>query len=77
MINHSIAQNDFSWNQSTMILFGVLCFVMLFAQKVMADEIGREILLGWETLGESIILNLLIVIQLIYAYLFLKMLKNH
>jgi hypothetical protein len=60
-----------------MILFGVACFVMLFAQKVMADEIGREIVLGWETLGETVILNLLIAIQLIYAYLFLKMLKKH
>ena len=77
MINHSIVQNDFSWNQTIMILFGVACFIMLFAQKVMADEIGRELLLGWETLGESILLNLLIIIQLIYAYLFLKMLKKH
>ena len=76
MINYSIVQNDFSWNQSIMILFGVACFIMLFAEKVMADEIGRELVLGWETIGETIILNLLLIIQLVYVFFLFKKIKS-
>ena len=77
MINNSLNRNDFSWNQSIMILFGVACFIMLFAEKVMADEIGREIILGWETVGETIILNVLLLIQLVYIFLFFRKIKSN
>ncbi len=38
------------------LVFGVLCIVLLFGDKVMVDEIGRASILGRETLGEWIIL---------------------
>ena len=40
---------------------------MLIGEKVMLDEIGREMRIGWETLGEWIILYILFLIQLIYS----------
>jgi hypothetical protein len=45
---------------------GVLCLLALMISKVMADEISREYLLGWETLGEWIILYLCFFIQFFY-----------
>jgi hypothetical protein len=53
------------------LLFGLFCVLTLFAGKVMADEIGREMLLGWETTGELIILNILFAIQLVYSLVIL------
>ena len=41
-------------------------------EKVMMDEIGREYLLGWEVLGEGIILNVFLTIQLLYNALILR-----
>ena len=61
-----------------LLLFGLFCLITLFGVKVMADEIGREMLLGWETLGELIILHILLVIELFYSLLVLfKLTRNH
>ena len=46
---------------------GALCMILLIGEKVMIDEIGRELRLGWETLGEWIILYSAMTIQLIYG----------
>ncbi|NIO00739.1 MAG: hypothetical protein GTO42_01150 [Candidatus Latescibacteria bacterium] len=48
------------------MVFGTLCLVSLPGEKVMVDEIGREYLLGWEVLGEWIILYIFLTIQLTY-----------
>jgi hypothetical protein len=49
-----------------MLGLGVLCLFLLIGEKVMVDEIAREYRLGWEVLGEWIILYVLLTIQLIY-----------
>jgi hypothetical protein len=49
-----------------MLGLGVLCPLLLLGEKVMVDEIVREYRLGWEVLGEWIILYVLLAIQLIY-----------
>jgi len=53
---------------------GALCLILLLGQKVMVDEISREHLLGWEVLGEWIILYLLLAIQLLYNFVILRLL---
>lgn len=53
------------------LALGALCVVLLFADKVMADEMGREIRLGWETLGEWFLLYCMLMIQLTYNLVFI------
>jgi hypothetical protein len=48
------------------LALGALCPILLVGDKVMVDEIAREYRLGWEVLGEWIILYVLLTIQLIY-----------
>lgn len=48
------------------LALGVLCLFLLFGDKVMVDEIAREYRLGWEVLGEWIILYVLLTTQLAY-----------
>lgn len=48
------------------LLFGGLCLILLLGEKTMIDEIGREYLMGWEVLGEWIILYLFLTTQLAY-----------
>ena len=55
---------------------GALCLLLLMGEKVMVDEIGRESLLGWEVLGEWIILYTFLVIQLIYNLIILSKLPR-
>ena len=52
-------------DQATLIL-GALCLFLLVGEKAMVDEIGREYLLGWEVLGEWVILYTFLTTQLIY-----------
>jgi hypothetical protein len=52
-------------DKATLIL-GALCLFLLIGEKAMVDEIGREYLLGWEVLGEWIILYTFLTTQLIY-----------
>ena len=48
------------------LVLGALCLFLLIGEKAMVDEIGREYLLGWEVLGEWIILYTFLTTQLIY-----------
>jgi hypothetical protein len=54
-----------------LLLLWVLCIISLLGTKVMADEIGREYLLGWEVIGEWIILYIFLTIHLTYNLLIL------
>lgn len=54
-----------------LLLLWALCIVSLFGAKVMADEIGREYLLGWEVTGEWIILYVFLTVHLVYNLLIL------
>ncbi|UCD38712.1 MAG: hypothetical protein JSW54_04325 [Fidelibacterota bacterium] len=49
------------------LIWGILCLILLMGQKVMIDEIARETRLGWETIGEWIILYLAFLNQLLYS----------
>ncbi len=54
------------------LALGTLCLILLMGEKVMADEIGREYLLGWEVIGEWIILYVFLAIQLLYNIVILR-----
>lgn len=54
------------------IALGALCLILLMGEKVMVDEIGREYLLGWEVVGEWIILYVFLAIQLLYNVVILR-----
>ena len=53
------------FDKATLIL-GTTCLFLFIGEKVMIDEIGREYVLGWEVLGEWIILYIFLTTQLIY-----------
>ena len=55
----------------TTLLLGGICLILFVGEKVMVDEIGREYSLGWEVLGEWIILYLILMMQLFYNILIL------
>jgi hypothetical protein len=59
------SENGSVGDKATLVL-GALCLVLFVGEKTMVDEIGREYLLGWEVLGEWIILYVFLTIQLIY-----------
>ena len=59
------SENASIGDKATLIL-GALCLFLLIGEKVMVDEIGREYRLGWEVLGEWIILYAFLTTQLIY-----------
>lgn len=59
------------------IAMGVLCMVLLLGEKTMIDEIAREHPLGWEVLGEWIILYSFLVVQLVYSILVLLKSRRH
>ena len=50
--------------------------ILLFGEKVMVDEIDREMLLGWESVGEWVILYILFFIQLFYSLLIIFKIKR-
>jgi hypothetical protein len=54
------------------LALGALCLILLVGEKVMVDEIGREYLLGWEVVGEWIILYVFLAIQLLYNVVILR-----
>ncbi len=56
---------------SDLVLFGigVLCAVMMMAEKVMADEIAHETASGWKIQGEYLMLYGMLLIQLVYNLL--------
>lgn len=59
------------------LVLGILCIFLLWGDKVLVDEIAREIRLGWEVTGEWVILYLFLSIQLIYNFLILYNLIVH
>lgn len=70
-------QNPDTSNRSStgkifIIAFGILYLLLLIGEKSMADEIGREYLIGWEITGELIILYVFLFIQLIYNCLIIN-----
>ncbi|MFC2087005.1 hypothetical protein ACFLSA_02435 [Bacteroidota bacterium] len=67
--------DQFKRTHLLLFLLGIFCLILLFGEKTMVDEIGREMKLGWETRGEMIILYFLLSIQLIYS-LFVLILIN-
>lgn len=54
------------------LALGALCLFLLVGEKAMVDEIGRECLLGWEVVGEWIILYVFLAIQLFYNVVILR-----
>jgi hypothetical protein len=56
---------------SDLVLFGigVLCTVMMMAEKVMADEIAHETASGWKIQAEYLMLYGMLLIQLVYNLL--------
>ncbi len=69
LFNKTRESEKFAVGNVVMLLYGVFCLVTFVGQKVMADEIGRELRLGGEVLGELIILTILFVIQFVYSLL--------
>jgi hypothetical protein len=60
------------------LALGVLCLFLFLGEKTMVDEIGREYQLGWEVLGEWIILYIFLTIQLIYNLVILvQLFRTH
>lgn len=51
------------------LILGVSCIILMLGEKVMVDEIAREYRLGWETIGEWIILYGFLFVQLFYNIL--------
>lgn len=58
--------------EKILMILGALCLVFLAGEKTMADEIAREQAMGWETLGEWIILYGFLMAQLVYVALFVR-----
>jgi hypothetical protein len=59
------------------LMLGLVCVPLFLGQKTMIDEIAREYALGWEPLGEWIIMYLFLAIQLGYCLIFLRTLINN
>ena len=59
-----------------LFLLGLICCVLLLCEKAMVDEIARETALGWEVIGEWVILYIALVIQLVYIGLVLRAVKK-
>lgn len=54
-----------------LIMFGVACIILLYGEKSMIDELGRQRPTGWDRTGEWVILYILLFIQLVYNTLIL------
>ena len=66
VLTRLLRAGEFSGLNIATLVLGAACLVLMFGEKVMADEIGREYLLGWEVLGEWIILYVFLAVQLVY-----------
>lgn len=61
-----------------MAMLGILCIVLLFGEKTMIDEIGKQYLMNWNSQGEWAILYIFLSIQLTYNLLTLfKLIKSY
>ena len=63
-------KSDYS-RATDLVLFGlgILCIMMMMAEKVMADEIAHETSTGWSIQGEYLMLYGMLFLQLIYNLL--------
>jgi len=59
-------RDDFGLPDAALLLLGTVCLFGFVGQKVMLDEIAREMKLGWETSGEWVILYVCFLFQLFY-----------
>lgn len=55
-----------------LLVFGIVCLVLLAAEKVMTDEVAHETVGGWSIQGEYIMLYGMLVIQLVFNVLMAK-----
>jgi hypothetical protein len=55
----------------TLFLCGI-CILLMMGQKVLYDEIAREYRLGWEVLGEGIILYIFFCVQVTFNLIMLR-----
>ena len=55
----------------TLFLCGV-CILLMMGEKVLYDEIARELRLGWEVLGEGIILYIFYCMQITFNLIMLR-----
>jgi hypothetical protein len=76
-VSHKIFVTKESTSLDTVaLIWGILCLLTLIATKVMADEIAREYRLGWETLGEWIVLYVCFFVQFFYNILIFILLRQ-
>jgi hypothetical protein len=76
-VSHKIYATKKSTGLDTLaLIWGVLCILALMGTKVMADEIAREYRLGWETLGEWMVLYACLLIQFFYNFLIFTLLRR-
>ncbi len=76
-VSHGIFVTKESRSLSTVaLIWGILCLLALMVTKVMADEISREYRLGWETLGEWIILYECFFLQFFYNIFIFALLRR-
>lgn len=54
---------------SMLMGLGILCIVMMIAEKVMADEVAHETVAGWSVQGEYLLLYGMLVPQFIFNLL--------
>lgn len=58
------------------LALGVICLILVAGEKIIVDEISREYSMGWEAVGEWIVLYLILSIQLFYNLFILRRLYN-
>jgi len=68
--------NRTSVGKTALLIFGVLCLFLFIGEKIMIDEIGREMNLGWETSGETVILTIMLALHLVYTMTILYLLAK-
>jgi hypothetical protein len=74
--HHAFLQKKSTGIDIISLALGVICIILMLGVKIMADEIAREYRLGWETLGEWIILYAFLFVQLSYNILILFRLSH-
>jgi len=67
LVRRATGRKEFTAFETGMLIVGTLCLLGLAGQKVMLDEIAREMAFGIAWRGEFIILNVVFILQLGYA----------
>ncbi len=58
------------------LIWGIACLIFLVGEKVIIDEIAREWRMGWETMGEGVILYGFFTVQLGFNLFMLAQLRQ-